>query len=63
MHLDLTAAHPRRSLFHAAWNAPTDPLWLPQKVMVTSEVSGEVFQEQHLYSNYRAYGVETKITF
>jgi len=43
--------------------AQSDPLWLPQKVVVTSEVSGEVFQEQHLYSDYHAYGVETKITF
>ena len=36
-------------------------LWLPRDVMVTSEVSGHVFQEQHRYSDYRAYVVESKI--
>lgn len=41
----------------------TDPLWLPQKVSVTVVVNGQVFQEQHLYSEYRAYGVETKIQY
>ena len=36
-------------------------LWLPHKVIVTSKISGQIFQEEHLYSNYRVYQVESKI--
>jgi len=43
--------------------AQTEPLWLPQKVVVTVDVSGQLFREQHLYSGYRAYVVKTKIKF
>lgn len=43
--------------------AQTEPLWLPQKVVLTAEVSGQVFREQHVYSDYRAYVVKTKIIF
>jgi hypothetical protein len=43
--------------------AQTDPLWLPQTVVVTADVNGRVFQEQHLYSDYRTYVVKTKIGF
>jgi hypothetical protein len=43
--------------------AQTEPLWLPQKVVVTVDVSGQLFREQHLYSDYRAYLVKTKIKF
>jgi len=43
--------------------AQTEPLWLPQKVVVTVDVSGQVFREQHVYSDYRAYLVKTKIIF
>ncbi|MFZ0308807.1 MAG: hypothetical protein WAL89_11565 [Candidatus Sulfotelmatobacter sp.] len=63
----LRAVHLQRltaDIYFAETNvAHTDPLWLPQKVVVTVDVSGDVFQEQHLYSDYRAYVVETKIKF
>ena len=36
-------------------------LWLPHKVIVTSKISGQIFQEEHLYSDYRVYQVESKI--
>jgi hypothetical protein len=36
-------------------------LWLPHKVIVTSHISGQTFQEEHLYSDYRVYQVESKI--
>lgn len=43
--------------------AQNDVLWLPQRVKVTVAVNGDVFEEQHFYSGYRAYGAETKITY
>ncbi|MGA8489314.1 MAG: hypothetical protein WB711_02765 [Terriglobales bacterium] len=36
-------------------------LWLPHKVIVTPKISGQVFEEEHLYSDYRIYQVESKI--
>jgi hypothetical protein len=40
-----------------------DPLWLPQKVDLSVVANGQLFQEQHTYSDYRIYGVDTKITY
>jgi hypothetical protein len=36
-------------------------LWLPHKVIVTSKIGGQIFEEEHLYSDYRVYQVESKI--
>ncbi len=36
-------------------------LWLPHKVVVTSEVGGQDFKEEHFYSKYRLYTVKSKI--
>ena len=36
-------------------------LWLPHKVIVTSQISGQIFEEEHFYSDYRIYQVESKI--
>ncbi len=43
--------------------AQTDPLWLPQKVVINVDVSGQTFREQHLYSGYRTYVVKTKLIY
>ena len=37
------------------------PLWLPHEVQVTSDVNGQIFEERHVYSAYRAYSVQSKI--
>ena len=39
----------------------TSPLWLPREVVVTSDVNGLTSRDRHAYSNYRAYGVQTKV--
>jgi hypothetical protein len=39
----------------------SSPLWLPREVRVTSDVNGQVFEEWHVYSAYRAYSVQSKI--
>jgi hypothetical protein len=36
-------------------------LWLPREVLITSDVGGTTFHDQHDYANYRAYGVKTKL--
>jgi hypothetical protein len=43
--------------------AQTDPLWLPQKVVITVDVSGQTFREQHIYSGYRTYAVRTRLLY
>ena len=43
--------------------AQTQPLWLPQKVLIRVEASGQMFRETHAYSNYRAYVVKTRLIF
>jgi hypothetical protein len=37
------------------------PLWLPQKVVVTTAMNKQVFRNVHRYSGYRLFKVETKI--
>jgi hypothetical protein len=37
------------------------PLWLPREVQVISDVNGQIFGERHIYSDYRAYLVQSKI--
>ncbi|MCU1299277.1 MAG: hypothetical protein JWO91_3555 [Acidobacteriaceae bacterium] len=36
-------------------------LWLPHQVLITSDVGGTTFHDEHDYANYRAYGVKTKL--
>lgn len=36
-------------------------LWVPRDVIVTSDIQGRIFQDRHLYADYRLYGVQTKI--
>jgi hypothetical protein len=36
-------------------------LWLPHEVLITSDVGGMTFHDQHDYTNYRTYGVKTKL--
>ena len=43
--------------------AQTQPLWLPQKVLIRVEAGGQMFRETHAYSNYRAYVVKTRLIF
>lgn len=37
------------------------PLWLPRDVVVTSDVRGVILREDHKYSDYRAFRVQTKM--
>jgi hypothetical protein len=37
------------------------PLWLPQEVVVTTEMRNQFFRNLHRYSGYRLFKVETKI--
>ena len=37
------------------------PLWLPRDVVVTSNVRGVILREDHKYSDYRAFRVQTKM--
>jgi hypothetical protein len=37
------------------------PLWLPQKVVVTTGMNEQLYQNVHRYSDYRLFKVETKI--
>jgi hypothetical protein len=37
------------------------PLWLPHTVDVTIEWNGEIFRNQHRYTNYRMFRVESTI--
>src|SRR5438876_8560061 len=39
----------------------TSSLWLPREVVVTSDVNGLTSRDRHAYSNYRAYGVQTRL--
>jgi hypothetical protein len=43
--------------------AQTEPLWLPQKVVINVDVSRQTFREQHFYSGYRTYVVKTKLIY
>jgi hypothetical protein len=43
--------------------AQTGPLWLPQKVVIAVNVSGQLVHEEHLYSAYRTYRVKTKLIY
>jgi hypothetical protein len=36
-------------------------LWLPRDVMVTSEVGGATFREDHTYSEYRLFRVQSRV--
>lgn len=38
-----------------------NPLWLPCEIVVTAELNGEVFRNQHHYTNYRLFRVESTI--
>jgi hypothetical protein len=37
------------------------PLWLPQEVVVTTEIKKQLLRNVHYYSGYRLFKVETKI--
>jgi hypothetical protein len=39
----------------------TSSLWLPREVVVISDVNGLTSRDRHAYSNYRAYGVKTRL--
>src|SRR2546429_4313531 len=39
----------------------TSSLWLPREVVVTSDVNGLTSRDRHAYSNYRAYGGQTRL--
>ena len=43
--------------------AESPPLWLPQKVLIRVDTSGQIFRETHDYSHYRAYVVKTRLIF
>ncbi len=43
--------------------AESQPLWLPQKVLIRVDASGQIFRETHDYSRYRAYVVKTRLIF
>jgi hypothetical protein len=38
-------------------------LWLPHEVLITPEIGGTTFHDQHDYANYRAYGAKTKLVW
>ncbi len=37
------------------------PLWLPQEVVVTTEMNDQLYQNVHRYSDFRLFHVETKV--
>jgi len=56
--------HLTADIYFAETQVPqTGPLWLPQKVVVAVDVSGQLVHEEHLYSAYRKYLVKTKLIY